>query len=270
MHWLRWYHGTTNDSKLRRIAQQSNTTVANVIAVWASLLESASECVERGSVHRWSVDDTGFTLGIPEEVVAQIYAAMQGKVLSGQQVTHWTDRQPKREKPDPTPADGPMPGTEHIGAHEHTSEHIGADRNESGLEERRGEESIKKTTTKSSSPTAPKPKVVKSESKYPHYPTELCDRLFETYKTNRGAIDYGRFRKETAPLFPTNYSPDVLIHAMEAWLEYVEGVGPDKARFEKLPGWVESITRWARIGELPLVDVNGVTERGRLCCGIAA
>lgn len=262
MHWFRWYHGSTNDSKLRRIAHETNTSAANVIAVWVTLLEQASECVERGSVHRWNVEDTAFTLGIPTETVAQIYAAMQGKVLTGQQVTHWSDRQPKREKHTSAHigTDGSI--SEHIGTHQDTSALIGTN---GSLEERRGEESIKKTTAKSSSPKAPKP-----DKKYPHYPIEYCDQLYTVYKTNRGPMEYGTFRKLSAPLFPTNYALDQIIHAMEAWLEYVEGIGPEKAKWQKLPEFCASLERWVRIGAMTLADENGVTERGRLCCGIAA
>ena len=42
MHWFRWHHGLVTDPKLGLIARKADTSMAEVIAVWACLLEAAS------------------------------------------------------------------------------------------------------------------------------------------------------------------------------------------------------------------------------------
>lgn len=97
MNWFRWHHGTANDVKLRRVAEAAQTSVANVIGIWAMMLESASENPERGTLGSWDVDDVAFVLGIPVTCVTCVTETMQGKLLDGQRLTGWNKRQPIRE-----------------------------------------------------------------------------------------------------------------------------------------------------------------------------
>ena len=48
MHWFRWHHGTVTDPKFGLIAKKAGASVAQVIAIWAYLLEAASAAEERG------------------------------------------------------------------------------------------------------------------------------------------------------------------------------------------------------------------------------
>ena len=48
MDWFRWHHGSVTDPKFQLIAKKSGANVAEVIAVWATLLEAASMADERG------------------------------------------------------------------------------------------------------------------------------------------------------------------------------------------------------------------------------
>lgn len=95
--WFRWHSGTVNDPKWRVVAIRADTSVANVVAVWASILEAASEAEERGSVESWCADDIAANLGIDSIIVDRVWGALQGKVLEGQRLTGWNKRQPKRE-----------------------------------------------------------------------------------------------------------------------------------------------------------------------------
>lgn len=261
MHWFRWYHGTANDSKLRRIATHADTSVANVVAVWAMLLESASENSERGMIGSWDADDVAFTLGISVDIIVCITAAMDGKLLSGQRVMNWSKRQPKREKPDGSTTDE----SAHIGTHGHISGRMGP-----RGEERRGDKRTTKTKD-SSPPAAPKPRKSKPDPKYPHYPTDVCSSLYDTYRRTRGPVDFATFRRETAPLFPTHYTTEQIHHALECWGQWVETLTPDKAKFERATTFTQNAARWVELGAMPLVDQWGVvTERGRVVSGVGA
>lgn len=98
--WLRWHTGTVTDPKWRVVATRADTSVSNVISVWACILEAASEAENRGSVESWCADDVAANLGIDSIIVERIWGAMQGKVLDGQQLTGWNKRQPLRERED--------------------------------------------------------------------------------------------------------------------------------------------------------------------------
>jgi hypothetical protein len=127
-HWLRWYHGTTTDPKFRTIACKAGCHLTAVIAIWAFLLEQASQSDERGSISGIDPDDVSQAIDIDRGVVDRIMDAMRGKVLSGDGdlIVAWEKRQPKRE--DETAADrkkaqrsressaGPMTGAERMRA----------------------------------------------------------------------------------------------------------------------------------------------------------
>lgn len=98
--WFRWHTGTVTDPKWRVVASRADTSVANVVAVWATILEAASQSEERGIVTGWCAEDIAATIGIDPITVDRIWGAMQGKVLDGQQLTGWAHRQPLRERED--------------------------------------------------------------------------------------------------------------------------------------------------------------------------
>jgi hypothetical protein len=47
MDWFRWHHGSVNDPKFQLVAKRAGASVAEVVAVWACLLEAASSADER-------------------------------------------------------------------------------------------------------------------------------------------------------------------------------------------------------------------------------
>lgn len=136
--------------------------------------------------------------------------------------------------------------------------------------ERNGTEHTNTTTSGSGEPSR-KPKVGKAPPKYPSFPKADSDRYFETCIASGHAVEMGYLRKAIAPLYATTgpaFPADDLNAAILAFLETREGQPPDKARFWTLMDFAKDVARWVRIGKMPLVDMNGVTERGRLAAGL--
>lgn len=104
MDWFRWHHGTVADRKWPRIASRAGTTVANVIAVWAALLEAASQAEDRGAVHLSDDDceDLDAALGMPADTTRAVIAELCARDLIGadNRLTAWDRRQPRRERDD--------------------------------------------------------------------------------------------------------------------------------------------------------------------------
>lgn len=99
MDWFRWHHGSVADPKWRLVARRAKVRVADVVAVWAMMLEAASANRElRGVISGWLDEAAAVCLDLDEKEVAAIREAMQGVTLEGMTVTGWDKRQPKRER----------------------------------------------------------------------------------------------------------------------------------------------------------------------------
>lgn len=98
--WFRWHHGSVNDPKFQLVAKRSGATVAEVIAVWACLLEAASTAPDRGDPGEPDFESMECALGIADGLARSIYDQMRSRDLidpgSGR-VVSWEKRQPKRE-----------------------------------------------------------------------------------------------------------------------------------------------------------------------------
>lgn len=108
MHWFRWHHGTVTDPKFGLIAKKAGTSVAEVIAIWAYLLEAASASEERGHPGTPDFEAIDFALGVDEGTTARVYRLMQDRALIDSdtgRLAAWEKRQPKRERDDDTGAD---------------------------------------------------------------------------------------------------------------------------------------------------------------------
>lgn len=104
MDWFRWHHGTVTDRKWPRIASRAGTTVANVIAVWAALLEFASQAELRGYAFLSDDDseDLDTALGMPPDTTRKVIAELcaRGMIDDENRLAAWDKRQPKRERED--------------------------------------------------------------------------------------------------------------------------------------------------------------------------
>lgn len=102
MDWFRWHHGSVNDPKFQLIAKKAGASVAEVLAVWACLLEAASMADQRGNPGDCDFEAMDCALGMADGRAAAIYAHMatRGVVAEDGQITAWDKRQPKRERED--------------------------------------------------------------------------------------------------------------------------------------------------------------------------
>lgn len=94
MDWLRWHHGTMTDPKWRFIAAQTGTGVGQVLAVWACMMEHASQTDPRGTLEGWRDQVYAMLLDMKPETVTAIREEMQGLVLNEGALLSWAKRQP--------------------------------------------------------------------------------------------------------------------------------------------------------------------------------
>lgn len=100
MHWFRWHHGTVDDPKMSLIAQRAGASLAEVLAVWAWLLESASRAEDRGCPGLPDFDVLEHRLGLSQGMGNAIYSRMVERGLVAAEtgrLAAWSRRQPKRE-----------------------------------------------------------------------------------------------------------------------------------------------------------------------------
>ncbi len=100
--WFRWHHGSVADPKFGLVAKRAGARLGDVIAVWAFVLESASECEDRGAVGQLDFEAIDFMLSMEDGMTARILDAMtsRGLLEGGSRVASWDKRQPKRERDD--------------------------------------------------------------------------------------------------------------------------------------------------------------------------
>lgn len=98
MNWFRWYTGAVSDPKFQVVARKSRQTVASVVAVWALILERASESLERGAIDGFDCEGADAILGLDDGAACAIFDALRDKgLLVGDRVAKWELRQPKKE-----------------------------------------------------------------------------------------------------------------------------------------------------------------------------
>lgn len=97
--WFRWWHGTVTDPKFMWVARHSGRPLSEVIAVWAALLETASNGETRGNVSCFDSVSYDCLMGLDDGICDRIIAAMTDKgIIDGDgNLTGWERRQPKRE-----------------------------------------------------------------------------------------------------------------------------------------------------------------------------
>ncbi|WP_308775527.1 hypothetical protein [uncultured Bilophila sp.] len=103
MEWFRVYHGMVSDDKWSLIARKSGQPRAFVVAVWAMLLEIASQDEERGNVEAFDPEVAGALFDMPDGAAQAIYDALcSGKNprIADGCILSWEKRQPQRERED--------------------------------------------------------------------------------------------------------------------------------------------------------------------------
>lgn len=101
MQWFRWHHGSVTDPKFNLVARRSGSTLPEVLAVWAFLLETASASAERGRYGEIDCESVDCLFGMEDGKTALIMEQMQQRgLIDGGAVSSWEKRQPKRERDD--------------------------------------------------------------------------------------------------------------------------------------------------------------------------
>lgn len=99
--WFRWYHGTVSDPKLALIARKAQQPRPVVVAIWAALLECASQANPRGDIAGFDAETLAVTLDIDESAIADVLDAMIAKgMITDNSLTAWSQRQVCRERDD--------------------------------------------------------------------------------------------------------------------------------------------------------------------------
>lgn len=103
MEWFRVYHGMVSDDKWSLIARKSGQPRAFVVAVWAMLLEIASQDEDRGSVEAFDPEVADALFDMPDGAAQAIFDALcagkNPRIVDGC-ILSWEKRQPQRERED--------------------------------------------------------------------------------------------------------------------------------------------------------------------------
>lgn len=98
MQWFRWHHNTVTDPKFAAIARRIELSRAEVLAVWAVCLESASQSEPRGVV-RIEADEIAALLDLDIASVEALLKAFldRGMIADGNTLANWERRQPSSD-----------------------------------------------------------------------------------------------------------------------------------------------------------------------------
>lgn len=96
--WFRWHHGSVTDPKFQLVARRAGTSLPNVLAVWAYVLEKASASEFRGEFGDLDFEAIDCLYGMDDGTTAAILDHMQARdLIDHNSVKAWEKRQPKRE-----------------------------------------------------------------------------------------------------------------------------------------------------------------------------
>lgn len=88
MDWFRWFAGTASDPVFLVIARRSGQPTANVVALWAMLLERANTSVPRGEITGFDFETADFFLEMPEGAAESIVRALRDKgYIEGERIS---------------------------------------------------------------------------------------------------------------------------------------------------------------------------------------
>jgi hypothetical protein len=97
------------------------------------------------------------------------------------------------------------------------------------------------------------------------FPRSTCDALFEVWRSEVGAVDYGLFRKKLRPVFPTSYTESELAEGIAVFAMERGNQPSDKRQFWNPEKFAGDVHEYVRLGRQKGTDDNGIlTERGRI------
>jgi len=96
--WFRWWHGTATDPKFGVVSMRAGCSLPEVIAIWAVLLENASQADDRGEISGIQAEEIAWSLRVEAETVQAVLEAMVDRgLIEDDRLTGWERRQPGRE-----------------------------------------------------------------------------------------------------------------------------------------------------------------------------
>lgn len=96
--WFRWHHGSVTDPKFQLVARKSESSLSDVLAVWAYLLEKASAAQFRGCFGDIDCEAVDCLFDFPEgRTDAILFQMSERKLIDDEYIVAWEKRQPKKE-----------------------------------------------------------------------------------------------------------------------------------------------------------------------------
>lgn len=96
--WCRYWNGAATDPKFLVVARRANAKPGEASALFAALIDHASQCPERGSVEGFDAETYAAFSGFDEAIVRGLLTAFAEKgMIAGGRLAAWDRRQPKRE-----------------------------------------------------------------------------------------------------------------------------------------------------------------------------
>jgi hypothetical protein len=101
MNWWRAFHGLPFDSKFALVAKRCDARRGDVVAIWVTLLDFASQHKDRGSVIGIDPEEISLSLDYEMGYVSRIVNAFEEKgMITAGRLAAWERRQPRRERDD--------------------------------------------------------------------------------------------------------------------------------------------------------------------------
>lgn len=89
-HWFCWHHGWANEPKFRLAAARTGRTVAEILGVWAAVMEHASAANERGDVSGLNAELIGLSVGLDTGTVAAVLEQFRDlELIEGKRIAKW-------------------------------------------------------------------------------------------------------------------------------------------------------------------------------------
>lgn len=97
LNWFKWWEGAVNDMKFKCVADDTGTSVTNVIGIWAALLECACKCEDgSGSIENFDIEIFEDYCKLEKGLVVKVLASFEKrKLVENMHIKNWEKRQVK-------------------------------------------------------------------------------------------------------------------------------------------------------------------------------
>lgn len=97
LNWFKWWEGAVNDMKFKCVADDTGTSVTNVIGIWAALLECACKSEDgSGSFEDFNIEIFEDYCKLEKGLVVKVLASFEKrKLIENMHIKNWEKRQVK-------------------------------------------------------------------------------------------------------------------------------------------------------------------------------